>query len=580
MLDETQFPFLAEKGHIVSLVGGGGKTTLLHAMAAHGARKGWRVLASTTTHIQRPKEPLLARTNAELAALWTSGNYAVAGAPAPDNKLTQPPQLERWMAQADAVFLEADGAKHLPCKAPAAHEPVLLPQSDIVLAVAGLSAVGKPLQEVCFRLETACTLLGVPPKTILTPELLAKLLADEQGGRKAVGARHFYAVLNQADTPQQQAAGEKTKELLRVRYGVSVVLTTFSEKERAQMPDGEKIVFCTGGGCTAKLGAGVLSRILEKLPRGEKDPNLLVGYDSRDDAAVYKITEDIALVQTVDFFPPMVDDPYTFGQIAAANALSDVYAMGGEVKTALNLVCFPESMDLNVLGEILRGGAEKVAEAGGILAGGHSIADTGVKYGLSVTGLVDPHHLYANDAGRPGDKLILTKALGVGLICTANRVGEAAPEHLAGAIQSMTTLNKTAAQISRKYAVHAATDVTGFSFLGHLHEMMGGKLACRVDARRVPVLLGAWEAADAFLYTAAGQRNRNHTGPFVRFENVPFAMEEILFDPQTSGGLLLAVAPQDADALEAELKEVGLPAAIVGKILEKEEKQPEITVIF
>ena len=141
------------------------------------------------------------------------------------------------------------------------------------------------------------------------------------------------------------------------------------------------IVFCTGGGCTAKLGAGVLSRILEKLPRGEKDPDLLVGYDSRDDAAVYRITDDIALVQTVDFFPPMVDDPYTFGQIAAANALSDVYAMGGEVKTALNLVCFPESMDLNVLGEILRGGAEKVAEAGGTLAGGHSIADTGVAWG-------------------------------------------------------------------------------------------------------------------------------------------------------------------------------------------------------
>ena len=176
----------------------------------------------------------------------------------------------------------------------------------------------------------------------------------------------------------------------------------------------DKIVFCTGGGCTAKLGAGVLSHILEKLPRGEKDPDLLVGYDSRDDAAVYRITDDIALVQTVDFFPPMVDDPYTFGQIAAANALSDIYAMGGEVKTALNLVCFPESMDLNILGEILRGGAEKVAEAGGILAGGHSIADTGVKYGLSVTGLVDPRRLTANDTGKPGDKLILTKALGGG----------------------------------------------------------------------------------------------------------------------------------------------------------------------
>ena len=344
------------------------------------------------------------------------------------------------------------------------------------------------------------------------------------------------------------------------------------------MSNDEKIVFCTGGGCTAKLGAGVLSRILEKLPRGEKDPNLLVGYDSRDDAAVYRVTEDLALVQTVDFFPPMVEDPYTFGQIAAANALSDVYAMGGEVKTALNLVCFPENMDLNVLGEILRGGAEKVAEAGGIQAGGHSIADTGVKYGLSVTGLVDSHHLYANDAGQPGDKLLLTKALGVGLLCTANRVGEAAPEHMAAAISSMTTLNKTAAEISRRYTVHAATDVTGFSFLGHLHEMMGGKLSCKINARAVPVLPGAEKAADDFLYTAAGQRNRNHTGPFVRFEGVPFAMEEVLFDPQTSGGLLLAVDPAEASALEKELQSAGLPAKIVGEIVPRTET--EITVTY
>lgn len=344
------------------------------------------------------------------------------------------------------------------------------------------------------------------------------------------------------------------------------------------MAGSEKIVFCTGGGCTAKLGAGVLSRILEKLPRGEQDPNLLVGYDSKDDAAVYRITDELAFVQTVDFFPPMVDDPYTFGQIAAANALSDIYAMGGEVKTALNLVCFPESMDLNVLGEILRGGAEKVAEAGGSLAGGHSIADTGVKYGLSVTGLVDPRRMTANDTGRPGDKLLLTKALGVGLICTANRVGEAAPDQMEGAIRSMTTLNKTAAEIAHKYEVHAATDVTGFGFLGHLHEMMGDKLSCVIDAHAVPVLPGAWEAADACLYTAAGQRNRNHTGPFVRFENVPFPMEEILFDPQTSGGLLLAAAPQDAAALEQKLRAAGLPAAIVGEILEKQ--TTEITVNY
>ena len=341
---------------------------------------------------------------------------------------------------------------------------------------------------------------------------------------------------------------------------------------------GNEKLFCKGGGCTAKLGAGILSRVLERLPKFDKDPALLIGYDSKDDAAVYRITDELAFVQTVDFFPPMVDDPYTFGQIAAANALSDIYAMGGEVKTALNLVCFPESMDLNVLGEILRGGAEKVAEAGGSLAGGHSIADTGVKYGLSVTGLVDPRRMTANDTGRPGDKLLLTKALGVGLICTANRVGEAAPDQMEGAIRSMTTLNKTAAEIAHKYEVHAATDVTGFSFLGHLHEMMGGRLSCVVNARAVPVLPGAWEAADACLYTAAGQRNRNHTGPYVTFEDLPFAMEEVLFDPQTSGGLLFAVAPQDAAALEAELQAAGLPAKVVGTIGEKQ--TPEITVTY
>ena len=527
MIDEKIFPFLAEKGHVISLVGGGGKTTLMYNLAAHCARKGWRVLAATTTHIMQPPGGVWAQTDAELFRLWKCGSYAVAGTAAHGGKLTAPPQaqLERWMTLADIVLIEADGAKRMPCKAPAAHEPVLLPQCDTVLAVAGLSALRHPLREVCFRAELAAELLCVPQDAQLTPELLANLLASEAGGSKE-----------------------------------------------------GKIVFCTGGGCTAKLGAGALSRILEKLPRGARDPSLLVGYDSRDDAAVYRITDDIALVQTVDFFPPMVDDPYTFGQIAAANALSDVYAMGGEVKTALNLVCFPESMDLNILGEILRGGAKKVAEAGGSLAGGHSIADTGVKYGLSVTGLVDPKKMYTNDSGKPGDKLILTKALGVGLICTANRVGEAAPKDMAGAIASMTTLNKNAAEISRKYTVHAATDVTGFSFLGHLHEMMGGKLSCIIDARMVPVLPGAEKAADDFLYTAAGQRNRNHTGPYVTFENVPFAMEEVLFDPQTSGGLLLAVLPEEANALEAELQAAGLPAKIVGEIIPKTEQ--EITVKY
>ncbi|MBQ9155351.1 MAG: selenide, water dikinase SelD [Eubacterium sp.] len=329
--------------------------------------------------------------------------------------------------------------------------------------------------------------------------------------------------------------------------------------------------FCTGGGCTAKLGAGVLSRVLSRLPKGPEDANLLVGYDSKDDAAVYRISEDTAIVQTLDFFPPMVDDPYTFGKIAAANALSDIYAMGGEVKTALNIVCFPESMDLNVLGEIMRGGAEKVMEAGGTLVGGHSIADSGVKYGLSVMGVIHPDRVYQNNQAVPGDKLILTKKLGVGIICTANRVGEASEEAMEEAVDSMTTLNKTGAEISRKYPVHACTDVTGFGLLGHLHEMLDGKLSCRIQAWDVPVIKEALKHADEFLLTAAGQKNRNHVGDQVRFDQVSFAMEEVLFDPQTSGGLLIAVEAGQADALTQELKIAGLPAAVIGEIIDRQD---------
>lgn len=335
----------------------------------------------------------------------------------------------------------------------------------------------------------------------------------------------------------------------------------------------EKQTFCRGGGCTAKLGAGVLARVLERLPKAERDEKLLIGFDSRDDAAVYKISDDTAIVQTLDFFPPMVEDPYTFGKIAAANALSDIYAMGGEVKTALNIVCFPEKMDLNILGEIMRGGSEKVIEAGGTLAGGHSIADTDVKYGLSVMGIVHPDKMYPNNSGRTGDKLILTKKLGVGIVCTAGRVQEASEAAMQEAIDSMTALNKYAAEICRKFEVHACTDVTGFGFLGHLHEMMDGKHSCRIDAGQIPVITEALQYADEFLLTAAGQRNRNFAGDKVSFQNVDFAMEEVLFDPQTSGGLLIAVSPDEADALLLELQKAGLPARQVGEIIEKQEKE-------
>lgn len=334
---------------------------------------------------------------------------------------------------------------------------------------------------------------------------------------------------------------------------------------------GNEKLFCKGGGCTAKLGAGILSRVLERLPKFDKDPALLIGYDSKDDAAVYKLTDEVAVVQTLDFFPPMVDDPYTFGQIAATNALSDIWAMGGQVKTALNIVCFPEKSDLNILGEMMRGGAEKVAEAGGVLAGGHSIADSDAKYGLSVMGIVHPDHIYANNTPQTGDCLVLTKRLGVGILCTANRVGEASTEAMEAAITSMTTLNKYAAQCCRAYEVHACTDVTGFSFLGHLHEMMDGAHSCRIEAGAVPVFSEALRHADEFLLTAAGQRNRNHTGPFVRFENVPFSMEEVLFDPQTSGGLLVALPKEQAAALVEDLRRGGAPAAVVGEVTDSED---------
>ncbi len=341
------------------------------------------------------------------------------------------------------------------------------------------------------------------------------------------------------------------------------------------MKDEKNIVFCQSGGCSAKLGAGTLRRVLEKIPQGHDD-NLLVGFSSSDDAAVYRLTEDLAIVQTLDFFPPMVKDPYTFGQIAAANALSDIYAMGGEVKTALNIVCFPEKMDLTILGEILLGGNNKVSEAGGVLTGGHSIADDGVKYGLSVTGIIHPDKVLKNNACHAGDKLILTKPLGIGIITTADRVNKASKMAMAQAIKSMTMLNKYAAEALHDVAVHACTDITGFGLLGHLTEMLGTKAAAVLHYENIPYIEEAYAYADDFLITGAGQRNRNFVGDKVRFDNVPFAMEEILFDPQTSGGLLAAVAPEDAEKALSAIRLLGMECGIIGEVVA--ENQPLIIV--
>lgn len=333
----------------------------------------------------------------------------------------------------------------------------------------------------------------------------------------------------------------------------------------------EEILFCKGGGCTAKLGAGALHRVLGKLKKPE-DPNLLVGFDSSDDGAVYRISEHQAIVTTLDFFPPMVEDPYLFGQIAAANALSDIYAMGGRVLTALNIVCFPENMDMNVLGKILQGGNDKVIEAGGALCGGHSIADADVKYGLSVTGLVDPERIYRNNSPRQGDKLILTKRLGVGIIMTAHRIHEASAKAVQRAADSMTLLNKYAAEVLAGYDVHACTDVTGFGLLVHLMEMLDGKYSAVIDGGSVPRFEECAEYVQEFYITAAAQKNRNFAQGEVAFETKDFVLEEILYDPQTSGGLLVSVSADDAEEIAAKLREKGMPAAVIGQVTERQDK--------
>jgi selenide,water dikinase len=299
-----------------------------------------------------------------------------------------------------------------------------------------------------------------------------------------------------------------------------------------------------------------------------------VGFDRSDDAAVYRLTDDLAIVQTLDFFPPMLDDPYIFGQVAAANSLSDVYAMGAVPKTALNIVCFPEKMDINVLSQVLQGGSEKVMEAGAVLAGGHSIDDVDVKYGLSVTGIIDPHKIYTNVGCEPGDVLILTKPLGVGIVCTADRVGEASPEAMEQAIKSMTTLNKYAAEVVRSFPVHACTDVTGFGFLGHLHEMLGGQSRAVIYSSQIPHISEALQYAEEFLITGAAQRNRNFLEDHVEIESqVPFGIEELLFDPQTSGGLLVSVPKEVGEQVLAELEKLGMPCGIVGEVIGRGEKE-------
>lgn len=327
-----------------------------------------------------------------------------------------------------------------------------------------------------------------------------------------------------------------------------------------------------GGGCAAKIGPGTLQGILEQLPRFS-DENLLVGIETSDDGAVYRISPELALIQTLDFFPPMVDDPFLFGQIAAANALSDIYAMGGVPKVALNIVAWPDCVNPAILGKILAGGAEKVKEAGAVLAGGHSIQDDVPKYGLSVTGFVHPDQMYTNCGARPGDQLLLTKPLGTGLVNTAVKAEMASPEAEREVLEVMTHLNRQAAELLRECEIHACTDVTGFGLGGHGAEMgEGSGVTLEISLGKLPIQPEAAEYAAMGLVPEGSYRNREFLKDRVRVDaRRPFGAD-LLFDPQTSGGLLVSAGPEAARRLEEDSRKRGFqyPFTIIGEVKEKE----------
>jgi selenide,water dikinase len=305
--------------------------------------------------------------------------------------------------------------------------------------------------------------------------------------------------------------------------------------------------------------------VLRSLPTFEH-PDLIVGTETSDDAGVFRLRPDLAIVNTVDFFTPIVDDPYTFGQIAAANALSDVYAMGAQPVTALNIVCFPKgTLDLEVLGDIIRGGSERVKAAGAVVLGGHSIIDHELKYGMAVTGLVHPDRVIRNVGAREGDALILTKALGTGIVTTGLKRRKASAASVRAAVASMIALNKTASAAMLGFRVHACSDVTGFGLLGHAYEMASGSQVTFVlDTRTMPLLPGARRLAELGTLTGGCRRNRDYLKDTIAIApSVRESLAEIALDPQTSGGLLIAVPKDDAGALLRKLHTSGVEAAAI-----------------
>ena len=321
------------------------------------------------------------------------------------------------------------------------------------------------------------------------------------------------------------------------------------------------------------MGPETLAQVLRPLRNlfpAEDHPELLVGLSVSDDAAVYRLNDETAVIQTLDFFPPVIDDPYDYGAVAAANAMSDVYAMGGEVVLALNICGFPPDLPPEIAGEILRGGAEKVAEAGGVVGGGHTIDDEEPKYGLSVMGLVHPDRVWTKAAACPGDVLVLTKPLGVGIITTVLKADLAAPDHIAAAVASMKKLNREAMHLIQQVGVRAVTDVTGFALLGHGYEIAeksGVRLCFHLE--RIPFLDGARKYADMWLFpggTCDNERAYEHAVTFAH--GIEEEMQQLLYTPETSGGLLVAVAPEKLDLLVQSFEEAGHPCWVIGEVLE------------
>lgn len=325
-------------------------------------------------------------------------------------------------------------------------------------------------------------------------------------------------------------------------------------------------------GWAAKIGPETLSKILDKLPKME-DKNLIVGIETSDDAAVYKLTEDIAVIQTLDFFTPVVDDPYTYGAIAAANSLSDVYAMGGKPTVALNIVCFPNCLNIEVLGEILKGGADKVIEAGAVVIGGHTVEDDEPKYGLSVMGMVHPQKVLKNYGSVVGDVLILTKPIGTGIITTAIKAEMASKDVYNEAVKVMSTLNKYSGEIIAEHNVTACTDITGFGIMGHGFEMASAsEVTFKLYKDKLPLINGVKEYAQMGLIPAGCYNNKKYLQGKYELKNIEPWLEDVLFDPQTSGGLLISIPSSEGKILMEKLSKLEIPSQIIGEVIPKGEK--------